>query len=122
MDFELHCNSANVEIGSTSGVGYTLYIGLSFVVLCYAYERWKQPKLQHKAVRTSLLNASSYYVFELMPSTGQYLDKPSAVMAGIISFETNLHIHVFDTKSWRYIKIPKSPRENNFNRIPLSHL
>ncbi|OQS05687.1 hypothetical protein THRCLA_20556 [Thraustotheca clavata] len=94
MDLELHCTSAEIEIGIALRVTSALWIGFSCVAFCYSLEPF-------------------VYI----------LDKPSAFLAGILSLETQRYLHIFDTKSWRYIAVPISltrKGDEKLHGMPLS--
>ncbi|OQS02381.1 hypothetical protein THRCLA_21435 [Thraustotheca clavata] len=101
------------------------WIGVCCVISCYIFDRLWHPKLQRQVLRTTLLNASSYYMFEMSSHIGMHLNNSSAYLAGILSFETRQYLHAFDTKSRRYIGVPISltnQEDEKVHRIPLRHL
>ncbi|KDO30877.1 hypothetical protein SPRG_04779 [Saprolegnia parasitica CBS 223.65] len=130
MDLQLTCESGVVQIGDASRLAMGFLIGLGSVVLCYGLERLWQPHLPPRDVPTTLLNASSYYMLDFSDWVVQdefYLDKTSALMAGIVAIERYGHLHILDVKSWRYFHVRLSTvtsgkHERIRRAIPLSRL
>ncbi|EQC34869.1 hypothetical protein SDRG_07670 [Saprolegnia diclina VS20] len=130
MDLQLTCESGVVQIGDANRLAIGFLIGLSSVVLCYGLERLWSPHLPPREVPTTLLNASSYYMLDFSDWVVHdefYLDKTSALMAGILALERNGHLHILDVKSWRYFHVrlsaASSGKHERIRRaIPLSRL
>ncbi|OQR90404.1 hypothetical protein ACHHYP_05550 [Achlya hypogyna] len=109
MDFELVCTSAAVGIGSTSSMAVVAALALVCVVLAYVVERLLSPHLAPLDVHSYLLNSQSLYMLDLTHwqyGGDFYLDKTSAVMAGILSVEYQDNLYMLDIKTWRTFSTP----------------
>ncbi|OQS03117.1 hypothetical protein THRCLA_04573 [Thraustotheca clavata] len=112
MDFELICESGVVAIGSANRIGISLAIVLICVVVSYIYERRKAPCLPPRFSPPLILNAQSYYMLTLDDwhyKGMHYIDKTSAIMAGILCFDLNNRWYVLDIKTWHVVAASKKP-------------
>ncbi|OQS04105.1 hypothetical protein THRCLA_03621 [Thraustotheca clavata] len=104
MDFQLICNSGKLVIGSISRIGIALCLCLSSCFLCYCYDRYRCPKLTCLSIPTLLLNAQSFYMLQFRNwriGNDYYLDKTSAIMAGLLIIQWNHQLYILDIKTWR---------------------
>ncbi|OQR88175.1 hypothetical protein ACHHYP_07280 [Achlya hypogyna] len=134
MDFELVCTSAAIGIGSTKGVGGVVGIAVGSVLFWSTLERLRHPGRPQLQVRSLLLNAQSLYMLDFANWTlnGKYfLDKTSAVLAGLLSIQYKDNLYILDIKTWRVFAVtPATPvellDEASFERlhwaIPLSQI
>ncbi|EQC25011.1 hypothetical protein SDRG_17103 [Saprolegnia diclina VS20] len=109
MDSGLLCSSAGICIGSTSGSIAVVVMTMWCILLTYLVDRLRFPRLPPVQVHSLLLNAQSLYLFDLADWAvdGEYfLDKASALMAGILSIEYKDNLYIFDIKTWRYMTLP----------------
>ncbi|OQR84570.1 hypothetical protein ACHHYP_13232 [Achlya hypogyna] len=108
MDVQLVCESGTVYIGDPGRVGIGFLIGFLSVGGCFVLERCWMPDLAPRLVPSTLLNASSYYMLDFSDWVAKdefYLDKTSALMAGVLALEIYGRLHVLDIKSWRYFNV-----------------
>ncbi|OQR93757.1 hypothetical protein ACHHYP_02287 [Achlya hypogyna] len=108
MDLGLTCHSGFVAIGDASRVVVAVLVCVGAVLSCYVLERVNRPNLPALAIPTQLLNAQSLYMLDLTDwvYNGEYfLDKTSALMAGILAVEVHRRLYVLDVKSWRCFSI-----------------
>ncbi|OQR93343.1 hypothetical protein ACHHYP_02627 [Achlya hypogyna] len=90
MDAALTCVSGTIDIGC--------------IAFWYAVERVLSPRLPPTSVHSLLLSAHSLYMLDFRDWCvgGEYfLDKTSAVMAGLLSVEYNDCLYILDIKTWR---------------------
>ncbi|EQC38783.1 hypothetical protein SDRG_03742 [Saprolegnia diclina VS20] len=112
MDDALQCVSGGVEIGSVARVSVSIGIGILAIVVCCIFEVLRRPNVPPNSVGTLLLNAQSYYVLDFGRWTWEgdvYLDKMSAIMAGILAVQVRESLYVFDIKTWRLFHQPVEP-------------
>ncbi|KDO30840.1 hypothetical protein SPRG_04741 [Saprolegnia parasitica CBS 223.65] len=130
MDAGLVCTSAAIHIGSPRGVLSVVFIACACVALCYRLERTLQPHLARRNVHSLVLNSQSLYMLDWSHWTYHgdvYLDKTSAVLAGLLSVEYDDTLYILDIKTWRVIAVPTNLTKpitlQRFARaIPISHL
>ena len=104
MDFELVCVSGVVEIGSAVRVGLSLALCGVCVVVCYLIEIITRKHVTVFDVPSFMLSSQAKYALDFTDwSLGgvYFVDKPTALMVGIISFESHGQLHLFDIKKWR---------------------
>ncbi|KDO15862.1 hypothetical protein SPRG_18601 [Saprolegnia parasitica CBS 223.65] len=109
MDAGIFCSSAMISIGSTRGSIALVAMALACILLTYALDRLRFPQLPPVQVHSLLLNAQSLYLFDWTDWAieGEYfLDKASALMAGVLSIAYNDNLYIFDIKTWRYMTLP----------------
>ena len=103
------CQAGVVAIGSLS----RFYSLIALVVGCsfcsYVFQRVFHPKRQPQLSSTSLfLYAAAKHQFQSSKWQHhgiQYLDKASAVITGLLSFEVGDTLYLFDIKTWRTYSI-----------------
>ncbi|KAF0713822.1 Aste57867_4196 [Aphanomyces stellatus] len=105
VDHQIACHAGVVQIGSNRRFAELVVIVGSSVVLCFAWERWRNPTLtlpRHKL--SLLLPASAHYLYHKEPWIQDhtlYLDKASAFLCGLITVSFRQSVYVLDTKTWR---------------------
>ncbi|KAF0726618.1 hypothetical protein Ae201684P_020540 [Aphanomyces euteiches] len=128
VDFQLVCHSGVLEIGSLSHFYCFIAQVLGCCIICYLFERWKNPNPRTKASSSSLfLYAAAKYQF--FPAKWyhhgiQYIDKASAILTGIVSLEVHATLYLFDIKTWRLYTIQiqreeKGTPEHLIHALPL---
>ncbi|OQR89306.1 hypothetical protein THRCLA_09803 [Thraustotheca clavata] len=126
MDYYLICNSASIQIGSTTGVIIVVIVAFSCVIGCYILERIFFGSRPHLHLETLLLDSQCLYLLDLDKwkfEKEYFLDKTSAVMAGLLSFQYHKSLYILDIKSWRCIILPaSSPHDPKLSSIPLSRI
>ncbi|OQR80624.1 hypothetical protein THRCLA_23449 [Thraustotheca clavata] len=109
MDYTLVWSSAEVAIGTflvLSKVFWLLWCVSFFVML------WNDLYFQNNRnleVRTHLLNSHSLHMLDFTNwkfDGVYYIDKASAIMAGLISWSYSGKLYILDTKSWRVFSLP----------------
>ncbi|OQS05685.1 hypothetical protein THRCLA_02206 [Thraustotheca clavata] len=109
MDQQLVCTSGYVEIGDVNRVGIGFLVATSSVLGCFIVERLFRRNLPPLLLPTEMLNASSYYMLDFSDwiiRDEYYLDKTSAIMAGILAVKVRDRLCMLDIKSWRFFSIP----------------
>ncbi|EQC34818.1 hypothetical protein SDRG_07623 [Saprolegnia diclina VS20] len=109
MDAGLVCTSAVIRIGSLRGVLSVVLIACACVTLCYRLERMLHPHLAPPNVHSLFLNSQSLYMLDLSHWQHHgdiFLDKTSAVLAGLLSVEYDDDLYILDIKTWRAIVVP----------------
>ncbi|KDO30894.1 hypothetical protein SPRG_04797 [Saprolegnia parasitica CBS 223.65] len=104
MDSALRCNSGYIEIGNGVRFWKVIAICCSSILVCYGADRLWQPRLPDVAVPSLLLSAQSVYLltFDRWIYDGDYyLDRTSAVMAGLVSVNWRGSMLILDIKAWR---------------------
>ncbi|KDO30895.1 hypothetical protein SPRG_19680 [Saprolegnia parasitica CBS 223.65] len=129
MDAGLLCSSASIHIGSTSGVLGVVVVALSCICVWFGWDRWRLRGLAPPGVHSLLLNAHCVYMLDFTnwKYKGEYyLDKTSAVLAGLLSLEYHGKLYIFDIKTWRLFSCASSKDPTQPERfqvaIPLSQL
>ncbi|KAH9124498.1 hypothetical protein AeMF1_004751 [Aphanomyces euteiches] len=104
MDFELECDSGLVEIGSFTRVCISAGICLGSVLLSYGVVLMTIGRGNAVVGNSLLLSAQAKYLLDFSKWTYEsesFLDRPTALMAGIVSFEWKGALYLFDIKKWR---------------------
>ncbi|OQR85652.1 hypothetical protein ACHHYP_11595 [Achlya hypogyna] len=132
MDFQLTCRSGMVAVGSLSRFGVSMAVICGCVGATYAYYRLALPTLPSRAFPCLVLSAKAYYVlpFDRWRLRGEvYIDKTTAIMGGLLSWELGGISFVLDIKTWRVYRVPwgrdtkLSESETRFDHaLPLQHL
>ncbi|OQR91088.1 hypothetical protein ACHHYP_04976 [Achlya hypogyna] len=133
MDFELACTSAAVAVGSPWRLAVVFCIALASITTSYVVGRFLwQPNLPPIPVKSWLLSAQSFYLLDFTEwyFQGEYfLDKTSAMMAGVLSVVYDGRLYLFDIKTWRLVSLPalhislRDPDARRFRHaIPLSRI
>ncbi|OQR90296.1 hypothetical protein THRCLA_09378 [Thraustotheca clavata] len=116
MDFGLVCVSGSIEVGRTRGVLGVMGVATLCVIASYLVERLCFAPKSPLEVRSLLLNSQCIYMLNLGSwhfNNEYFLDKTSAVMAGLISFEYKGELYILDIKSWRMIIVPVARIESH---------
>ncbi|OQS07894.1 hypothetical protein THRCLA_00115 [Thraustotheca clavata] len=105
MDFQLNCQSGIVAVGSISRFGVSMGIICVCVIASYTFYRIRYRHISPRNILCHVLNAKAYYLLNF--SRWQlhdelYIDKTSAIMAGLLSFELRNRVFVLDIKTWRF--------------------
>ncbi|OQR97956.1 hypothetical protein ACHHYP_09383 [Achlya hypogyna] len=109
MDAGVMCESGHVVLGAPIRLGYIFLFALGGMSFTYGYARWSNPHLPPVPVQTLLLSSQSFYMmhWERRVCLDQvYLDKSSAILAGVLAFNLGDKMYLFDIKSWRFIVLP----------------
>ncbi|EQC34886.1 hypothetical protein SDRG_07686 [Saprolegnia diclina VS20] len=104
MDVALRCTSGYIEIGNGARFWKVIAICCSSILLCYGADRLSQPRLADVTVPSLLLSAQSVYLFTFdrwIHDGDYYLDRTSAVMAGLVSVDWRGALFILDIKAWR---------------------
>ncbi|KAG9400121.1 hypothetical protein AC1031_011031 [Aphanomyces cochlioides] len=104
VDYQVVCTSGVVEIGQlTQMYGLTALV-LSCCFLCYLFERFHSRRIERHSANSLLLYAAAKHQFKWGKWEYKgiwYIDKASAVLTGILTWETSSTLCVFDIKTWR---------------------
>ncbi|EQC34887.1 hypothetical protein SDRG_07687 [Saprolegnia diclina VS20] len=129
MDAGLVCSSASIHLGSTRRVLGVVGVALSCVGVWFGCERWRLRGMAPHDVHSLLLSAHCIYMLDFTHwkhRGAYYLDKTSAVLAGLVSLEFHDKLYIFDIKTWRLFSCAPSKdhtQPQHFqNAIPLSQL
>ena len=124
MDAALVCTSGYIAIGSYARLQATVGIAFGCVLVAYAVERWRVPRLSSTLPKTLLLNAQSLYMLSWTHwrhGDEYFLDTSSGIMAGLLSLQHKDTWYIFDTKTWRLLMLPTAHNCGRFKHaIPLS--
>ncbi|KDO21686.1 hypothetical protein SPRG_13024 [Saprolegnia parasitica CBS 223.65] len=102
MDLHLTCVSGVIAVGSLHRLGYSMALICSCVIGTYLVQRLRYPDWPPREIPSVVLNAQSYYLMRLHAVDGALLlDKTSAIMAGLLSYEFQGRVYLMDVKSWR---------------------
>ncbi|OQR81010.1 hypothetical protein ACHHYP_16855 [Achlya hypogyna] len=105
MDAALDCTSATIVLGHPSQLLRDVGVVCTCVVLTACIERWRDPTLPPKLLPTRLLSSTSYDMFDraywTLNATECFIDRASALLAGLISIQCGAIMYIFDIKSWR---------------------
>ncbi|RHY30449.1 hypothetical protein DYB32_004313 [Aphanomyces invadans] len=104
MVFELVCDSGVVEIGSITRMGVSVAVCFGSVVVCYLWERRTRRESTILDIPSLMLPSQAKYMFNFDDwcfHDTYFIDKPSALMAGVISIEWRGRMYLFDIKKWR---------------------
>ncbi|RHY86505.1 hypothetical protein DYB37_008189 [Aphanomyces astaci] len=111
MDYALHCDSGVVEIGRVSYVFSSMGICLASVVGTFVVEKYIRQTDTALDIPSLLLSSQAKYVLNLSGwiwCGTYYMDKSTALMAGVISLEWNHKLYMFDIKKWRHFVVCRS--------------
>ncbi|OQR86537.1 hypothetical protein THRCLA_10535 [Thraustotheca clavata] len=109
MDFGLICTSGVIEIGNFAGTIEDALVAVICILLSYLVERIVFPKRPPLDIRTHLLNSHSLHMLDFTNwrlNGVYYIDKASAIMAGLISWTYYGQLFILDIKSWRLLVLP----------------
>ncbi|RHY25098.1 hypothetical protein DYB32_008516 [Aphanomyces invadans] len=105
VNFQVECVAGVVQIGSFPRVIQLVALTSAVVIVCYAWERWRNPNFLLPQHTTSLLlPAGAVYLYHKEPWIYKgtlYLDKASAFMCGLIAISYKRQMFVLDIKTWR---------------------
>ncbi|EQC32713.1 hypothetical protein SDRG_09686 [Saprolegnia diclina VS20] len=102
MDLQLTCVSGVIAVGSLDRLGHSMALICSCVLSTYVVQRLRFPHWPPREIPSVVLNAQSYYLMRLHAVDGALLlDKTSAIMAGLLSYEFQGRVYLMDIKSWR---------------------
>ncbi|OQS00574.1 hypothetical protein ACHHYP_03382 [Achlya hypogyna] len=128
MDDGLVCTSGFVQIGNVHRVVVGFGVGVASVVVCYTGARLLYRDTAPGPAPTLLLNAQSFFMLTLEKSGDDvFLDKMSAFVAGVLSWEVHGTLHMLDLKTWRYVRLTRDAMDATHpprlrQAIPLSKL
>ncbi|OQR97372.1 hypothetical protein THRCLA_21943 [Thraustotheca clavata] len=108
VDFEIICSSGVVAVGGPSRLIKSLILVFVCVICCYLYERRGNVHVATQFTAPLLLNAQGYYMlsFKDWELNGlYYIDKTSAIMAGILCLELKDQVYILDIKAWRFLSV-----------------
>ncbi|OQR90939.1 hypothetical protein ACHHYP_05128 [Achlya hypogyna] len=114
MDFSLVCTSGFVEIGLLSRIGISCIICLAAIIVCFLFEKYALKSGLSVDIPSLMLSAPAKYMLILDDWSHKgvlFVDKPSALMAGIISIEWQRQIFLFDIKKWRIYALERPALE-----------
>ncbi|KAF0689880.1 Aste57867_18701 [Aphanomyces stellatus] len=121
MDFQLACESANLDIGYASRLVVILAVVLVCNLVCYLVAR----TFLHHPFRTQVdsifVYAGARYLFATsawVSNDVYYMDRMSAAMNGILTVQWGDNIHGLDVKLWRVLHVELTSR---MDRPPASH-
>ncbi|OQR96757.1 hypothetical protein ACHHYP_13654 [Achlya hypogyna] len=104
MDAALVCISGYVHIGDVGRLANVVAICVASIALSYAGDRLWHPRLPDDVAPSLLLSAQSVYLlaFDRWVVDGEYyLDRASALMAGLVTVTWQHTLYILDIKSWR---------------------
>ncbi|OQR89193.1 hypothetical protein ACHHYP_06427 [Achlya hypogyna] len=84
---------------------------IACVVGCYLYQRIRHPQSRCSFPPPLLLNGQGYYLLSFVNwhlGNNYYIDKTTAIMAGILCGELAGRLCVLDIKTWRCISVTPS--------------
>ncbi|EQC32709.1 hypothetical protein SDRG_09682 [Saprolegnia diclina VS20] len=120
MDAGVHCVSGGIAVGSLRRVGTSIGLVLACLGVTYLFMRWYAPIPRLLYTPTPLLNAQSYYMLRLQRwhiDGVQYIDKTSAIMAGLLCTTYRGQHIVLDIKSWRIFATPLTTAQAEHGRL-----
>ncbi|KDO21698.1 hypothetical protein SPRG_13036 [Saprolegnia parasitica CBS 223.65] len=120
MDAGVHCVSGRIAVGSLRRLGTSVGLVLACLGGSYLVMRWYEPTPRTLLVQTPLLNAQSYYLLRLhrwRVDGVQYIDKTSAIMAGLLCTTYRGQHVVLDIKSWRIVAVPLTAAQAQDGRL-----
>ncbi|KDO21948.1 hypothetical protein SPRG_21198 [Saprolegnia parasitica CBS 223.65] len=106
MDVGLRCHSAFVEVGFVNRIGLSVLICFGCVVASFLLEKYVCRGAPVFDATSLMLSAPAKYTFVLddwVHNGVLYIDKPSTLMAGVLSVEYAGGIYLFDVKKWRLL-------------------
>ncbi|OQR90941.1 hypothetical protein ACHHYP_05118 [Achlya hypogyna] len=115
MDFGLVCTSGFVEIGRYPRLLISGAICVTCVIVAFLFEKYVLRHGHVFDVQALVLSAPAKYMLVLddwVDGGVLYIDKPSTLMAGILSFELSGTIYLFDVKKWRCLAVTRRPTVN----------
>ncbi|KAF0684441.1 Aste57867_23582 [Aphanomyces stellatus] len=113
VDFQIVCHSGTLQIGSYSRFGSLIALAGGVTCLCYLIEKLVYPmakgtndskeEMDGKQPSFFLYSAANHAFAKAnwVHDDIYYLDKASAVIAGIVAYETHDRILMLDIKMWR---------------------
>ncbi|KDO18000.1 hypothetical protein SPRG_16482 [Saprolegnia parasitica CBS 223.65] len=127
MDVGLRCHSAFVEVGFVNRISISVLICILAIISCFLFEKHVLKRGLSIDVPSLLLSAPAKYMLILDDWSHKgvlFVDKPSALMAGIISIEHAGGIYLFDIKKWRMYVLHRAPHDAEtpsrfFHAIPM---
>ncbi|KAF0686733.1 Aste57867_21481 [Aphanomyces stellatus] len=114
MDLELTCDSGVLEIGRVSYLFVSMAICFSSVAVCYVVEKYIRQSGSTLDIPSLLLSSQAKYMLDFATWSccgTYYIDKATALMAGIVSAEWKGVIYLFDVKKWRFFVVPRPDLE-----------
>ncbi|KDO29551.1 hypothetical protein SPRG_05507 [Saprolegnia parasitica CBS 223.65] len=126
MDFAIDCHSGSVEIGNVNRVFVGYGIGAIAALVCYAVARLVHRPVVPSRATSLLLNAQCMFMLRMAHHDGGvFLDKMSALIAGVLTWERNGVLHLLDVKTWRYLCVKRDGKHATLparvrGAIPLS--
>ncbi|KAF0686732.1 Aste57867_21480 [Aphanomyces stellatus] len=112
MDSALVCDSGVLEIGSLTLVTTSMAICAACTVVCYVVERYIRCTAKAVDVLSLLLSSQAKYIltFDDWSHHGTiFLDKATALMAGIVTLERHGTLYLLDIKKWRVVSFERPP-------------
>ncbi|KAF0734916.1 hypothetical protein Ae201684_008577 [Aphanomyces euteiches] len=83
---------------------------LGCCIVCYGLERWSPHRRKHSSPASPLVYAAAKYQFKSDKWRYKgvwHIDKASAVLTGILTFELSSTLYLFDIKTWRIHALPR---------------
>ncbi|KAF0685042.1 Aste57867_23071 [Aphanomyces stellatus] len=114
MDVALTCISGSVSIGQFSRLCISAAICGASVIMCYGVALLAWQDNSPVDVSSLMLSSQAKYLLNLSQWTFSdvtYLDKPTALMAGIVSLEWHTTLYLFDIKKWRIVVTKRPPMD-----------
>ncbi|KAH9185567.1 hypothetical protein AeNC1_012452, partial [Aphanomyces euteiches] len=109
VDFQVVCTSGQVEIGQVNLVYFLISLVLGCCIVCYGLERWSRRR-KHSSPASPLVYAAAKHQFKSDKWRYKgvwHIDKASAVLTGILTFELSSTLYLFDIKTWRIHALPR---------------
>ncbi|EQC28294.1 hypothetical protein SDRG_13974 [Saprolegnia diclina VS20] len=103
LDYQVHCTSGDVVIGSLHRLLLLSLLVVSINVASYLSVRCRQCKNEVRS-RSLLLCAGARYLFDQeswLQEELYYMDRASAALNGLLSLRYKQAMYVFDVKTWR---------------------
>ncbi|EQC38786.1 hypothetical protein SDRG_03745 [Saprolegnia diclina VS20] len=108
MDFAIDCRSGSVQIGNVTRMFVGYGIGAIAALVSYTVARLVHPRVVPNHANSLLLNAQCMFMLHSAHHEGGvFLDKMSALIAGVVSWEHSGVLHLLDVKTWRYLRVER---------------
>ncbi|CAK4982186.1 unnamed protein product [Aphanomyces euteiches] len=116
FDFDFSCNLGVVTTGSLTRLCFQLILIVACLGLCLGWVVYKQkkavlPACLHASEPTLLYSMAAHlFKFEpwMLDERGvAYLDKASALLNGLVTYDTTESLYMLDVKTWRTFQLRK---------------
>ncbi|KDO33494.1 hypothetical protein SPRG_02302 [Saprolegnia parasitica CBS 223.65] len=121
VDFQVECRSGVVAIGRMRRFAGIVGGTTATVVLVYLLERWLRPRAASAPAHSHLLYATAKYHYATdgwIVDGVYYVDRASAVLTGLLSFEWRRTMYILDIKTWRQYAIDVSDARDGARPFP----